>query len=352
MLALCVVPEKADSAALREVAEPVAEHAARVLVRTLEIGICGTDREILAGKYGSAPPGEQHLIIGHESLGEVLDAPAGSGLRAGDLVVGVVRRPDPVPCAACAVGEWDMCKNGKYTERGIKDRHGYASQRYGIRAEFLVKLPPQLRTVGVLLEPASVVAKAWEQIERIDARSTSRFQRVLVTGAGPIGLLAALLGVQRGCEVHVLDRVTQGSKPQLVATLGAHYHTGAIHELDFAPDVVIECTGATPLIIDAATHMAADGIVCLAGVSSGGRTIALDVGLLNRELVLENGVVFGTVNANLRHYRAAADALARADLNWLQRLISRRVPLAQWRDAFTPRDDDVKVVLEFAHHAH
>ena len=139
-------------------------------------------------------------------------------------MVGIVRRPDAVPCGPCAAGEWDFCANGEYTERGIKQLHGYGSERWRVEPEFAVKLDPELEDVGVLLEPTTVVAKAWEQIERIGARATFAPHRVLVTGAGPIGLLAALLAAQRGYEVHVLDQVTDGPKPELVARLGATYH--------------------------------------------------------------------------------------------------------------------------------
>ena len=139
-------------------------------VRALAMGICGTDHEIIEGLYGSAPPGAGRLIIGHKSLGRVEDAPAQSGFDRGDLVVGIVRRPDPVPCAACAAGEWDMCRNGRYTERGIKERNGYGSERFRVEPEFLVKLDPGLGALGVLLEPTSVVAKAWEQTFRIGER--------------------------------------------------------------------------------------------------------------------------------------------------------------------------------------
>ena len=319
-----------------------------VLVETVAIGVCGTDLEIINGDYGWAPPGETRLAIGHESLGRVQEAPDGSGLQAGDLVVGIVRRPDPVPCPNCAVGEWDMCRNGQYTERGIKQRHGYASERYRIHPEYAVKVDPDLGQLGVLLEPTTVVAKAWDHIERIGARAVWQPKTALVTGAGPIGLLAALLGRQRGFEVHVLDQVTDGLKPELVAAIGATYHHGSVADTGVEPDVAIECTGVAPLIFDVMDHAGANGIVCLTGVSSGGRDLSVDVGLLNRRLVLENDVVFGSVNANKRHYEAGAEALAKADKDWLAKLITRSVPLDQWKDAYTRQPTDVKVVLEFS----
>jgi threonine dehydrogenase-like Zn-dependent dehydrogenase len=345
MLALTVQPNLANSLQLENVPPPPESDGA-VLVRALSLGICGTDREIVDGHYGWAPPGAQRLIIGHESLGRVERAPANCGFATGDLVVGIVRRPDPVPCPACAVGEWDMCRNGQYTERGIKRRHGYGSEFFRIEPDFLIKLDPALGNLGVLLEPASVVAKAWEQVERIGARAASWQPRVaLVTGAGPVGLLAALLGAQRGLEMHVFDRAKEGAKPALVHALGAAYHTAIPRELK--PDIVIECTGAGAVVLAVLGSTEPDGIICLAGVSSGGNKIDFDIGDLNRTIVLENHVVFGSVNANRRHYRAAADALAKADRVWLGGLISRRVPLADWREAFDKKGGDIKTVIEF-----
>jgi threonine dehydrogenase-like Zn-dependent dehydrogenase len=345
MRALTVIPGQAGSARLDQVPEPPPEDGP-ILVEVLAVGVCGTDREIVAGQYGWAPPGRERLILGHESLGRVIEAPDGSGLAAGDLVVGIVRRPDPVPCTNCAAGEWDMCRNGRYTERGIKQRDGYLSERYRIEARYAVRLDPALERVGVLLEPASVLAKAWEHVARIGRRAEWDPKRVLVTGAGPIGLLAAMMGVQRGLDVHVLDRVTTGPKPQLVRDLGATYHTGDAAEAAEAADVVIECTGVGRLVYDVMSHTAPGGIVCLTGVSSGGRTLGVDIGELNRTMVLENDVVFGSVNANRRHYEAAATALAKADLDWLERLITRRVPLDRWADALEARPDDVKTVID------
>jgi threonine dehydrogenase-like Zn-dependent dehydrogenase len=345
MRALTVEPGVPNSITLEDVPPPPESDGA-LLVRALALGICGTDHEIISGDYGWAPSGAKRLIIGHESLGRVETAPAGSGFSSGDLVVGIVRRPDPVPCPACAAGEWDMCRNGQYTERGIKQRNGYGSEQFRLEHDFAIKLDPALDKLGVLLEPTSVVAKAWEHVERIGARGAAWRPRVaLITGAGPVGLLAALLAKQRGYDVHVLDRVESGAKPKLVRDLGATYHAGDLGNLE--PDIVIECTGAASVVLDVMSRNAPEGIICLAGVSSGGHKLQFDVGALNRGMVLENDVVFGSVNANRRHYRAAAEALAKADKNWLSRLITRRVPLDRWHEAFEPRADDVKTVLDF-----
>lgn len=345
MKALTVVPGKADSASLEDFGEPPEEDGP-ILVETAGVGVCGTDVEIVSGAYGWAPPGHERLVIGHESIGRVAEAPPGGSFSTGDLVVGIVRRPDPVPCPNCAVGEWDFCRNGQYTERGIKEHDGYCSERYRITPEYLVKVDPALGMAGVLLEPTSVVAKAWEQIDRIGSRARWSPGVALVTGAGPIGLLAAMIGRQRGLEVHVLDRVSGGPKPDLVHQIGATYHSGTIAGTGVAPDVVVECTGVGQLVFGAMEAAAPNAVVCLTGVSSGGRSIPVDAGLVNRQMVLENEAVVGSVNANRRHYEAAAEALAKADLEWLRSLISRRVPLDRWAGALQREDDDVKVVIE------
>ncbi|HVV15961.1 MAG TPA: glucose 1-dehydrogenase [Polyangia bacterium] len=343
MRAITTRPGTADSARLDDLPEP-APDPKMLLVQALAVGVCGTDLEILSGAYGQPPPGHERLILGHENLGRVVRAPEGSGFSAGDLVVGVVRRPDPVPCPSCAAGEWDMCRNGRYTERGINGRDGYAAERYLLEPSFAVAVPAALGELGVLVEPTTVVAKAWEQIERIGARAVWTPKRVLITGAGPIGLLAALLARQRGLDVHVFDRVTDGPKPGLVAAVGATYHTGTVKDLP-AADIALECTGAGELVFDLMEAAPPDGIVCLTGVASGTHKLSVDLTALNKQLVLENNVVFGVVNANLRHYHAAVDALARADRGWLRQLVSRRVPVDRWREALVRGPADVKPVI-------
>lgn len=347
MRAITVEPRVLDSVRLDDVPEPDSSQG-DVVVRTLALGVCGTDGNIVNGEYGEAPRGESRLILGHEALGEVVEAPKASGLRAGQHVAPIVRHPDPVPCESCAHGEWDMCRNGRYTEHGIKGLHGFGAEYFRAAAGRLVPVDRSLGIAGVLMEPASILAKAWEHIDRFAARTHWCPNRVLVTGAGPIGLLAALLGVQRGHEVHVLDRVTDGPKPALVEALGATYHCSDVDTAGRDADIALECTGVGTLIGDILHVVARSGIVCLTGVSSGGRTIPFDLEGLNRTMVLENTVVFGTVNANRRHFEAAAEALARADRDWLHGLITRTVPLEDFRQAMTRDTNDVKPVIDFA----
>ena len=347
MRAITLLPGVPNSAKLENITEPQESYGS-ILVRALRLGVCGTDREIVSGAFGESPPDSERLVLGHESYGEVIAAPAGARFAVGDRIVGIVRRPDPVPCPACAAGEWDMCSNGQYTERGIKGLHGFGSERFRIEPSYAIKVDSVLGELGVLLEPSSVVAKAWDQIERIGRRFHSwEPRRLLVTGAGPVGLLAALMGKQRGYRIDVLDRARDGPKPGLVLDLGAKYHVGPDDDISgLAPDVVIECTGAPSVLASVLGNTAPSGIVCLAGLSGPHETI-FNIGAFNKTMVLNNDVVFGSVNANRRHYEIAAAALGQADQAWLGRLISRHVPLSNWQDALEHRPDDIKVVIDF-----
>lgn len=346
MRTITIQPGVANSLQLEEFKAPPPERGS-VLLHAAALGVCGTDHDIIQGKYGEAPAGHKRLILGHESLGRVVEASSDSGLAAGDLAVGIVRHPDPVPCPNCAVGQWDMCRNEQFTERGIKQLDGFGSELYRLEPQFVVPIDASLGLTGVLVEPTSVVAKAWEHIERIGQRSRWEPRKVLITGAGPVGLLAALLGRQRNFEVHLLDRATDGPKPALARDLGAKYHVGKLADLDRDFDIVLECAGVPALGFESVRHTAPDGIVCLLGVSAPGDTESIDIGALNMDVVIGNRVIFGSVNANRGHYDAAAKALSSADREWLHRIISRRVPLREWATAFERRPNDVKVVIDF-----
>jgi threonine dehydrogenase-like Zn-dependent dehydrogenase len=241
-----------------------------------------------------------------------------------------------------------MCRNGQYTERGIKQIDGFMAERWRIEPEYAMKVDPTLGLLGVLLEPTTVVAKAWEQIVAVGRRGFWEPRTVLVTGAGPIGILAALVGKQRGLDIHVLDRVASGTKPALVRALGATYHTGSAKDIGFEPDVVVECTGVGQVIADAIQAVGAGGGVCLTGVGSGGQTAKLATADVAAEMVLRNTVIVGSVNANKRHWYRAGDALARADRAWLARLVTRREQPEDFVRALQRTAEDIKVVVQFA----
>ena len=348
MKALAVIPGQKNSLHIEEI-HPEDLGSGEILCELVALGICGTDVEISEGKYGKAPDNSEYLILGHESLGRVLEVPNDSQFKAGDLVMGFVRRPDPVPCANCARGEWDFCQNGLFKERGIKELHGYGSEQFRVEEKFLIKIEKKLGLAGVLLEPTSVVAKAWDQVDKIADRGGVKPKKVLVTGAGPVGLLAAMIGRQKNLEMHVLDHNEKSLKSKLVKDIGAEFHSdldGLLNKkIPF--DVMLECTGAPVVVRKLMENISTNGILCLTGVSSGGRKIPMDIGALNRDIVLENEVIFGTVNANRKHYELAGKYLAAADGSWLSRLLTKKVSIDNFADAFNKGANDVKALIYF-----
>jgi threonine dehydrogenase-like Zn-dependent dehydrogenase len=341
--AVTVVPGDPGSLRLEHVAEPTPEPG-DLVVDVLLTGICGTDHEIIEGDIGYPPPGRDRLVLGHEVVARVVKSPEDSDLVAGDLVAPIVRRPDPIPCPNCAIGEWDMCQSGQFVEAGIRGLDGYASEMIALSDDFAVPLPSGLGDLGVLVEPASIVAKAWEHILHIGSRARFAPGRCLVTGAGPIGLLAALFAADHCEQVHVLDRADDGPKPALARDLGATYHHEGLAGVDERFDVVVECTGDVELMMEAPGMTRPNGIVCMAGVADEGST---SMAGFARDMVLGNRVVFGTVNANRRHYMEAAKMLGATDRSWLERLVDRRVPIEHWERAYKRDADTVKTVIVF-----
>lgn len=356
MRAVVVTPRTAGSARLVNAPDPQPRDG-EVLVQVGQVGLDGTDVEILEGQYGEAPPGDDYLIIGHESLGRVKEVTTGvEELSPGDWVVAIVRRPDPVPCRNCAVGEWDMCLNGQYTERGIKGRHGFLAEFYTETPNYLVKVPAEASNVAVLLEPLSIVEKAVEQIRRIQDRMVWRPERAVVLGAGPIGLLAGMLLRLEGLEVHFYASSESGRKRDLAEATGANYVWPGEHKVghelsaEIGPvDIVVEATGFSPLAFDAMDMVAPNGIVCLTGVSGGARKLEVSVDHLNLEMVLSNKVVFGTVNANRRHFESGVHHLREIESRWpglLSRMITRRLPMRDFAVALERSPGHVKSIMD------
>lgn len=354
MKAFVITPGVAGSGRLADVPDPTPGPGDAV-VQVMAVGGCGTDRELLEGLYGEAPPGSDSLTIGHESLGRVLQAPEAS-LRPGDLVVAIVRRPDPEPCVNCAAGEYDMCLNGRYTERGIKGAHGFLAEHYVEDPRYLVRLPEALSTVGVLLEPLSIVEKGIDQIKRIQSRLVWSPRRALVLGAGTIGTLATLVLLLEGIEVSVYSRGDGGRGRQVAEAAGATFISADTTNLgdDLARqigpiDIVIEATGYSPLAFQAIDTVCPNGVVCLTGVSAGSRTLRIDASHLNLEMVLQNKLVFGTVNANRRHFESGVSHLQAIEGRWsglLGHMITRRVPIDQFSPSDLGRPGELKTVVQ------
>lgn len=347
----------------RVIEAPVPHHTGgMVLVKTLRVGICGTDMEIDRAEYGTAPPGEEYLIIGHENFGQVESVGSDvKGFTPGDFVVAMVRRPDD--CPNCQAGEQDMCLTGKYAERGIKGLHGFMSEYYAEFPEYLVKLPSTLKEVGVLVEPLTVVEKGIRHAFVIQSRMRNwQPKKALVLGAGPIGMMAAMVLRLRDVETFVYARETSPVISERIAAIGATYipqldskgeminHIGELPISHGPFDFVLEATGAEQVALSAMRIIGLNGILCLTSVTGGETPMEICPGCLNLELVLGNRTIFGSVNANKVDFEQAVNDLNSADKKWsgwLESIITRRVPVDRFRDGFNRQPGDMKVVVEF-----
>jgi len=345
MKAIAITPGKAGSARLIQMPAP-SSSAAGALVRTLCIGVCGTDAELAGGFIGRVPEGEDHLVLGHESLGMVVDAGTRvKELKRGDIVVAMVRRPDD--CPACRAGDQDLCTKGNYTERGIFGAHGFLCEHYTDLENFLVKIPPALAPVGVLLEPTSVVVKALRHAGRIQQRMAWEPKRALVLGAGTVGLLAAFLLRLRGLKVDVFSREPKTSaRVGLLEQTGAHYHT-SIGSATY--DFVCDATGAPQVLALGVERLGYNGIMSLLGVCAEREPIPVPVGALNNRIVQHNQVIFGSVNANRCDFEQGVQDLQDVQTRWpelLASMITRRVPFERFAEALERTPEDIKVVID------
>jgi glucose 1-dehydrogenase len=358
MRAVAVIPGRpqslhvTDNATFPEAAETEA------LVRVLEAGMCGTDIDIHLGHYGEVPQGSPFLILGHENLGVVEASPPSSGLKAGDLVVATVRRPCADLCLPCRSGQNDMCLTGNFLERGIRGLHGFMSEHYVEDPRYLVKVPHALRDVAVLIEPMSVVQKGIDHAFKIQERLAWAPGRAVVLGAGAIGILGAAALRLRGLEVIVGSREPIDSpKVALLAEAGIRYRSTVSSPIAEWPrtigpvDLVFEATGAAAAVFPALSLLGPDGLCVLSSVTGGEQRFPIDVAGWNRDMVLGNRVVFGTVNAGRRHFEAAVRDLQTAEERlpgWMPRLITRRLPFTDALRALTRDAADIKTVLGFA----
>lgn len=356
MKAVAVTPGKKFSAKLVE-AEVPQIGGTEALVRVVRVGIDGTDSEIDEGLYGSAPEGADHLILGHESFG-VVEAVGGlvNGLKKGDYVVATVRRPC-ASCPSCLAGESDMCLTGKFKERGIMGLHGYMAEYYKETPEFLVRVPPEFRDIGVFLEPLSIVEKALSQVLKIQERLRWSPRSALVLGAGSIGLLATMLLRAGNIPVRTVARSPRGClKSKIAESCGASYsdvNGTPLAELAGAGrfDLIIEATGSSKAAFDAIGLLGTNGVLCLTSITGGAGSLEIPADKLNLELVLGNKLVFGTVNSNRKHFQQGILRFSEFQRLWpglVGKMITRRLPLDSFKDALNRRRDDIKTVLEIA----
>jgi threonine dehydrogenase-like Zn-dependent dehydrogenase len=355
MKAIAVIPGQQNSIHMQDAPDPT-PGAGEALVRLIRVGLCGTDAEINSGLYGEAPAGSDYLILGHENFGVVESVGSEvKGIKKGDYVVASVRRPCG-ECFNCQHGRADLCTSGNYTERGIKGRHGYMAEHYVESPDFLFKIDKSIKEIGVLLEPTTIVEKGVVEALEIQKRLPSKPHTALVLGAGPVGLLAAAALRVRDLDTLLVSKEDDSDeRAQIAKAMGCRYHSVAGTPLDQlakqipAPDVILECTGSTAVGFMAMRMLAADGILCLLSVTGGDKTELVHAAEINRDLVLRNNVVFGSVNASPMHYKLAIRVLKAAEKKWpgvLARLITTRLPWTDHARWFNREVTGIKTTLE------
>lgn len=370
MKALAIFPARRE-VRLIDHPEPAVTSPTGVKLRMLEVGICGTDREIVGFQYGTPPPGSEYLVLGHESLGEVIEVGAAvTRVKLGDLVVTMVRRPCPHPeCLACPADRQDFCYTGDFTERGIKGAHGFATEFVVDDEKYMNVVPRELREVAVLTEPLTIAEKAITQVWQVQQRlpwacpigpsgEPGSCHRAVVLGAGPVGLLGAMALVNAGFETTVYSRASGlQDKARLVESFGARYaaaETTTLQQLAERVgniDLVYEATGAARVSFEMMEVLGTNGVFIFTGVPGRKGPIELDADLIMRNLVLANQVVFGTVNANRDAFEAAIRDLGTFVARWpeaVRGLITGRFPIEKATELLLGEPGGIKNVIRIA----
>jgi glucose 1-dehydrogenase len=352
VLGLVTKPGSAHTTEVAELDDP-RPGPGELLLRTLEVGVCGTDREISEGTFGVAPEGSDRLLLGHEFLGAVEEG--GHGFERGDIVAATVRRSCG-HCAACAEGSPDACHSGDYSERGITRRDGFASDLATESADHLVAVPRSLGRLGVLAEPSSICARAIRHARAVAERQPWRSQRALVIGPGAIGMLTTYFLRLDGFEVWIAGRSPDTTaKAELAEASGARYvcttetPLPAVAEDTGGFDLVIEAAGDAQVMLDTLGLLRRNGVACLLGVDGRSRTLELDGPVLGVDTVVQNRALLGSVNAHARDWEDAVERLDRARERWpdaLERFVGLRVPVDRFEEAFG--FGGVKATLRFA----
>ncbi len=369
MKAVGVVPDKRE---VRLLDHPVPTITApnQVKIRSLDVGICGTDREICTFVYGIPPEGFDYLVLGHESLGEVIEAGAGvKHLKVGDLVVPSVRRPcGDAGCAPCRADRQDYCRTGHYKERGIKSLHGYMAEYYVEDEKFLNLVPKDLRDVAVMTEPLTIAEKGLQQVWQVQKRlpwactqpgkPPGHGLKAVVLGAGPIGILGTMALLVRGFETYVYSRSkAPNPKAELVESLGAKY----ISSLDVSAkqladqvgniDLVYEAVGGSRVSFDVMQELGVNGIFVFTGIPAPGKRIEIPGDDLMRNIVLKNQAIVGTVNADRESFENAIKDLGEFRRRWPQQLnsvITSHSKPDNYLDLLVGKNTGIKNVIRFA----
>ena len=362
MKAVAVFPGKRE-VQLIDHPEPAIESPTQVKVKVLEVGVCGTDREITSFQYGTPPAGSNYLILGHESLSQVVETGAqASKSRPGDLVVLTVRRPCPhASCIACRSGRQDFCYTGDFTERGIKQRHGYMTELVVEEESYVNVVPRELRDVAVLVEPLTIAEKSLEQFRAVQQRlpwAGQQRRQAVVLGAGPVGLLGAMALVIAGFDVTVYSRSTKHEqKDDIASAIGARYISAETHSVDDMAkavgriDAVYEAIGASSVAFEVIKHLGPNAVFIFTGVPGRKAPIQIDTDLIMRDLVLNNQVILGSVNAPPQSFQAAIRDLGTFKQKWpkaVRSLITARFPIDQAMQPLQAGSSGIKNVIVVA----
>jgi len=370
MRAVGVIPGKREVRLMEHQTPHIAEPS-QVKIRSLEVGVCGTDREICTFVYGSPPDGFDYLVLGHESLGEVLEVGSGvSQFKPGDLVVPSVRRPcRHAHCLACREDKQDFCYTGDFTERGIKMTHGFLTEFYVDEEKHLTFVPPELRDVAVLVEPLTVAEKGLAQVRKIqqrlpwvDPKTPDRQfgagKNALVLGAGPVGILGAMLLLVNGFKTFVYSRSrAPNPKSELLESIGAKYISCEVENVDQLAervgniDLVYEAVGTAKISYDVLRVLGLNGIYVFTGIPAPKPPIGIDADIIMRNLVLKNQVAVGTVNADREAFEGAIRDIGIFLKRWpqaLRSLITGRYKIDQYRDLLLGKATGIKNVIALA----
>ena len=367
MKAVGVVPGRRE-VELLDHPDAALSSGSQVRFKTLEVGICGTDKEICTFVYGSPPEGFKYLVLGHEALGEVVEVgDEVEGLKPGDLVVPSVRRPcEDLHCVPCRSGMQDFCSTGNFTERGIKMTHGFMTEYVVEEQKYLNFVPADLRDVAVLVEPLTVAEKALAQIWKVQQRlpwecpvdpgkPPGYCRTAVVLGAGPVGILGAMLLVVHGFKTYVYSRSkAPNPKSEVLKSIGVEYIsslTTSVEELAERTgniDVVYEAVGVAPISFQVLKKLGMNGIFVFTGIPSPKDAFPVDADIIMRNLVLQNQIIVGTVNADTDAFRHAIQDLATFKERWpaaLHSIISGRYPISSYRDLLVGDKQGIKNVV-------
>jgi len=353
MKAVVAEPPKKNSVKLVEIPKPTPKNR-EILLKTICVGIDGTDREINDGVYGTPPNGFNYIVLGHETVARVQETgDKVTNFSEGDLVVPTVRRPCEENCLNCRMEETDMCLTGNYFEHGIYKLHGFASEYAVSDAKYLVKISPKLEDLAVLLEPLSIAEKAASQCFKIQQRMEWQPKKALIVGAGPLGLLATM--ILRLKDLKVYTAATRGNeslKAKIVRSVGGTYITAKeipLETIDEKFDIIIEATGRVEPALEALNLLESNSVMCFLGVYRE-RKVCQEFGKVLTNMVLGNRLMFGSVSSNKKHFEMGIKDMLEIRSkygNILDRLVTKKLYPTDFDRAFKPEREDVKTIICF-----